>query len=99
MASVPKTIDNDLPETDHCPGYGSIARYLGNAVRDATYDSIASPQLHPVKFVEVMGRDAGWVAASGALGFGPNERDLRTDPAAAGAPANRSRRRAGRDPA
>jgi 6-phosphofructokinase len=76
VASVPKTIDNDLPETDHCPGYGSIARYLGNAVRDATYDSIASPQLHAVKFVEVMGRDAGWVAASGALGFGPDERDL-----------------------
>lgn len=76
VASVPKTIDNDLPETDHCPGYGSIARYLANAVRDATYDSIASPQLHAVKFVEVMGRDAGWVAASGTLGFGDDERDL-----------------------
>jgi 6-phosphofructokinase 1 len=77
VASVPKTIDNDLPETDHCPGYGSIARYLGNAVRDATYDSIASPQLHAVKFVEVMGRDAGWVAASGALGFSEEESDLK----------------------
>ncbi len=76
VAAVPKTIDNDLPETDHCPGYGSIARYLANAVRDATYDSIASPQLHAVKFVEVMGRDAGWVAASGALGFSSGERDL-----------------------
>jgi 6-phosphofructokinase 1 len=76
VASVPKTIDNDLPETDHCPGYGSIARYLGNAVRDATYDLIASPQLHAVKFVEVMGRDAGWVAAAGTLGFGDDERDL-----------------------
>lgn len=76
VASVPKTIDNDLPETDHSPGYGSIARYLANAVRDATYDSIASPQLHAVKFVEVMGRDAGWVAASGVLGFGHDERDL-----------------------
>lgn len=76
VASVPKTIDNDLPETDHCPGYGSIARFLGNAVRDATYDSIASPQLHAVKFVEVMGRDAGWVAASGTLGFGADEEDL-----------------------
>lgn len=76
VAAVPKTIDNDLPEMDHCPGYGSLARYLANAVRDATYDSIASPQLHAVKFVEVMGRDAGWVAASGALGFGEEERDL-----------------------
>ena len=76
VAAVPKTIDNDLPETDHCPGYGSIARYLANTVRDATYDSIASPQLHAVKFVEVMGRDAGWVAASGALGFSAGERNL-----------------------
>ncbi|HWV25063.1 MAG TPA: 6-phosphofructokinase, partial [Thermomicrobiales bacterium] len=76
VMSVPKTIDNDLPETDHCPGYPSIAKYLGNAVRDATYDSIASPQLYPVKFVEVMGRDAGWVSAAGALGFGDGEADL-----------------------
>jgi len=76
VAAVPKTIDNDLPEMDHCPGYGSLARYLANAVRDATYDSIASPQLHAVKFIEVMGRDAGWVAASGGLGFGDDERDL-----------------------
>ncbi len=76
VAAVPKTIDNDLPEMDHCPGYGSLARYLANTVRDATYDSIASPHLHAVKFVEVMGRDAGWVAASGALGFGDDERDL-----------------------
>jgi ATP-dependent phosphofructokinase / diphosphate-dependent phosphofructokinase len=76
VMSVPKTIDNDLPETDHCPGYGSIARYLGNAVRDATYDTLASPQIYPVKFVEVMGRDAGWVTAAGALGFSPEEADL-----------------------
>ena len=76
VMSVPKTIDNDLPETDHCPGYPSIARFLGNAVRDATYDSNASPQLYPVKFVEVMGRDAGWVTAAGALGFGDDEQDL-----------------------
>jgi len=74
--AVPKTIDNDLPETDHCPGYGSIARFLANAVRDATYDTLASPQLHPVKFVEVMGRDAGWVPAAGALAFGAGEADL-----------------------
>jgi len=76
VMSVPKTIDNDLPETDHCPGYASIARFLGNAVRDATYDTLASPQLYPVKFVEVMGRDAGWVTAAGALGFSPEEADL-----------------------
>ncbi len=76
VMSVPKTIDNDLPDTDFCPGYPSIAKYLGNAVRDATYDTIASPQINPVKFVEVMGRDAGWVAASATAGFSPRESDL-----------------------
>lgn len=76
VMSVPKTIDNDLPDTDFCPGYPSIARYLGNAMRDATYDTIASPQLFPVKFMEVMGRDAGWVAASATAAFGENEQDL-----------------------
>ncbi len=73
---APKTIDNDLPLTDHCPGYPSLAKYLANAVRDATFDSLATSRLHPVKFIEVMGRDAGWVAASCALGFGETERDL-----------------------
>lgn len=76
VMSVPKTIDNDLPGTDFCPGYPSLARYLGNAMRDATYDTIASPQLYPVKFMEVMGRDAGWVAASTTSAFGENEQDL-----------------------
>jgi len=76
VVSVPKTIDNDLEGTDHCPGYGSLARYIANAVRDATYDSLASPALYPVKIVEVMGRDAGWVAAAAALAFTPEEADL-----------------------
>ena len=76
VVAVPKTIDNDLPHTDHCPGYGSLARYLAHAVRDATYDSIASPQLYPVKFIEVMGRDAGWVPAACTLGFAADEADL-----------------------
>lgn len=76
VLSVPKTIDNDLVGTDHCPGYASLARYLANAVRDATYDSLASPRLYPVKIVEVMGRDAGWVTAAAALAFSPEEADL-----------------------
>jgi len=76
VVSVPKTIDNDLPETDHCPGYASLARFLAHAVRDATYDTLASPQLYPVKFVDVMGRDAGWVPAACALGFAADETDL-----------------------
>ncbi len=76
VVSVPKTVDNDLPATDHCPGYPSMARFLANAVRDAAYDSLASPTLYPVKIVEVMGRDAGWVAAAAMLGFSAAEADL-----------------------
>lgn len=76
VMSIPKTIDNDLPETHACPGYSSIARYLANATRDAIYDTIASPQLYPVKFIEVMGRDAGWVTAACALGLRGDEADL-----------------------
>jgi len=74
--AVPKTVDNDLEVTDHCPGYGSLARALGNVVRDATWDTLASPMLYPVKVIEVMGRDAGWVAAAGAIGFDLSEGDL-----------------------
>jgi 6-phosphofructokinase len=76
VIAVPKTVDNDLAGTDHCPGYGSIAKYLANATRDATYDTLAAPQLYPVKFIEVMGRDAGWVTAACGLGFGEGEEDL-----------------------
>jgi 6-phosphofructokinase 1 len=76
VMSIPKTIDNDLPAMHCCPGYASIARYLANATRDAIYDTIASPQLYPVKLIEVMGRDAGWVTAACALGCTGDEADL-----------------------
>lgn len=76
VMSVPKTIDNDLPDTDFSPGYPSLAKYLGNATRDATYDTIASPQLYPVKFIEVMGRNAGWVTAACTSAFAEHEQDL-----------------------
>ncbi|MGH2442310.1 MAG: 6-phosphofructokinase [Chloroflexota bacterium] len=66
--AVPKTIDNDLPVTDHCPGYGSIARYVAIATMDSAKDTESMPTMYPVKFIEVMGRDAGWVAAAAALG-------------------------------
>ena len=66
--AVPKTIDNDLPETDHSPGYGSIARYVAIAAMDSAKDTESMPTMYPVKVIEVMGRDAGWVAASAALG-------------------------------
>ncbi len=74
---APKTVDNDLLETDYCPGYPSAARCFANLVRDVTYDSLASPALYPVKFVDVTGRDAGWLAAAGGLAFGDDEADLR----------------------
>jgi 6-phosphofructokinase len=67
VISIPKTIDNDLPHTDHCPGYGSIARFLALATRDAGRDTEAFPTQYPVKIIEVMGRNAGWVAAACAL--------------------------------
>jgi 6-phosphofructokinase 1 len=65
--AVPKTIDNDLPETDHSPGYGSIARYVAAATLDSAQDTESMPTMYPVKFIEVMGRDAGWVAAAAGL--------------------------------
>ncbi len=66
--AIPKTIDNDLPLTDHCPGYGSIARYVAIATMDSAKDTESMPTMYPVKIIEVMGRDAGWVAASAGLG-------------------------------
>lgn len=65
---IPKTIDNDLPFTDHCPGYGSAARFLALATKDSTMNTISIPSHYPVKVIETMGRDAGWLAASSALG-------------------------------
>lgn len=66
--AIPKTVDNDLPLTDHCPGYGSIARFLAIAVRDAGRDTEAMRLTDPVKLIEVPGRNAGWVAAATMLG-------------------------------
>ena len=65
VIGVPKTVDNDLPETDHCPGYGSAARYFACAVRDVGADLRALPRR--VSVVEAMGRNAGWLVASSLL--------------------------------
>ncbi len=67
IISIPKTIDNDLPLTDHCPGYGSAARFLAQATRDSTMNTLSIPWHYPVKVIETMGRDAGWLTASAAL--------------------------------
>ncbi len=67
VMSVPKTIDNDLVETDHCPGYGSVARWLATAVRDAGLDTEAIGVVDTIKVVETMGRNTGWITATTAL--------------------------------
>ena len=65
---VPKTVDNDLVETDHCPGYGSAARYLAVSAMETARDTEAMRRSDPVKLLEVAGRHAGWLAAASALG-------------------------------
>jgi len=67
VMGIPKTVDNDLPHTDHCPGYGSAARFTALAVRDAGRDSEAIGNVDSVKIVEIMGRNAGWLTAASAL--------------------------------
>ncbi|MGA2692106.1 MAG: 6-phosphofructokinase [Opitutaceae bacterium] len=67
VIGVPKTIDNDLTGTDHCPGYGSVIKYLATTVREIACDHEAMGQGDLVSIVEVMGRSAGWIAAGTAL--------------------------------
>jgi len=64
---VPKTIDNDLACTDHCPGYGSVAKYTATAVMEAGRDTEAMYTTDTVTIHEVMGRNAGWIAAAAGL--------------------------------
>jgi 6-phosphofructokinase 1 len=62
VAGIPKTVDNDLPHTDHCPGFGSAARYFAQSAVDLGMDIRALPT--PVCILEVIGRNAGWLAAA-----------------------------------
>lgn len=75
VIGIPKTIDNDLPFTDHTPGYGSAAKYIANTIAEIAYDTLAYP-VGKVTIVEIMGRHAGWLTAASALaninGFGPD---------------------------
>ncbi len=65
---VPKTVDNDLPITDNCPGFGSVAKYIAVSTLEATFDVASMAKTSTKVFVlEVMGRHAGWIAAAGAL--------------------------------
>jgi 6-phosphofructokinase len=67
VMGIPKTVDNDLACTDHCPGYPSVARFTALSVRDAARDTEAIGIVDTVKVIETMGRDAGWIAAAAAL--------------------------------
>lgn len=67
VIGVPKTIDNDLPCTDHSPGYGSAARFMALATRDAGLDLEAMQTFDDVVIFEAMGRDSGWLAAASGL--------------------------------
>jgi 6-phosphofructokinase 1 len=75
VIGVPKTIDNDLPHTDHTPGYGSAAKYVANTIQEVAYDMLAYPK-GKVTIVEIMGRHAGWLTAAASLagltGYGPD---------------------------
>lgn len=72
---IPKTMDNDLPHTDCCPGFGSVAKYTAVSIREAGYDVASMAKTSTQVFIlEVMGRHAGWTAAAGGLAAeGPGE--------------------------
>lgn len=65
---IPKTVDNDLPITDNCPGFGSVAKYVAVSIREAGFDVASMAETSTKVFImEVMGRHAGWIAAAGGL--------------------------------
>lgn len=66
VIGIPKTIDNDLPETDHTPGFGSAAKYIATSMQEITRDSSVY-SIPSVTIVEIMGRDTGWLTASAAV--------------------------------
>ena len=65
---IPKTVDNDLPITDTCPGFGSVAKYIATSIREAAFDVASMAETSTRVFIlEVMGRHAGWIAAAAGL--------------------------------
>ena len=65
---IPKTVDNDLPVTDNCPGFGSVAKYIAVSALEASFDVRSMAKTSTKVFIlEVMGRHAGWIAAAGGL--------------------------------
>ncbi len=71
FVGIPKTVDNDLPVTDHCPGYGSAAKYIATSLKEVIRDVQSTGLANPtVLLVEIMGRHAGWLTAAAALARG-----------------------------
>lgn len=71
FVGIPKTVDNDLPVTDHCPGYGSAAKYIATSLKEVIRDVQSTGLSNPtVLLVEIMGRHAGWLTAAAALAKG-----------------------------
>ncbi len=77
VIGIPKTVDNDLPATDHTPGYGSIIKYVATTVKELACDNESMGQRDLVSIIEVMGRNSGWVAAGSTLA---KHRDRPNDP-------------------
>ncbi len=70
---IPKTVDNDLPITDNCPGFGSVAKYIAISTREASMDVASMAKTSTKVFIlEVMGRHAGWIAAAGGMASSAN---------------------------
>lgn len=67
VIGIPKTVDNDLVITDHTPGYGSVIKYVSTVVREIACDNESMGQGDLVSILEVMGRNAGWIAAGASL--------------------------------
>ena len=71
---IPKTVDNDLPVTDNCPGFGSVAKYIAISTQEAALDVASMAKTSTKVFIlEVMGRHAGWIAASAGLAGGKHD--------------------------
>jgi len=77
VIGIPKTIENDMPATDHCPGYGSALKFIGATVKELALDADSMGQGDLVTIVEVMGRNTGWLAAGASLA---KRRDHPNDP-------------------
>jgi ATP-dependent phosphofructokinase / diphosphate-dependent phosphofructokinase len=75
VVGVPKTIDNDLAGTDHCPGYGSAARFVAQTTRETALDTLAMRATDPIRLIEVMGRHAGWLPGAAWLAKQNGEED------------------------